>query len=60
MQVHLRSDERYAVVRLAEAESARRAMEALNNTTICGEGLAVTNTDPLANLRNSKRLRMGQ
>lgn len=59
-QVHLRSDGRYGIVRLADAEAARRALEALNNTTICGEGLTVSKTDPLANARNTKRPRVAE
>ncbi|KAK9916623.1 hypothetical protein WJX75_005036 [Coccomyxa subellipsoidea] len=58
--VHLRSDGRYGIVRLADAEAARRALEALNNITICGEGLTVSKTDPLANARNTKRPRVAE
>ncbi|CAL8466686.1 g6222 [Coccomyxa elongata] len=58
--VHLRSDERYGVVRFTGAEGARRALEALHNTTILGEALLVTTADPLATLRNSKRPRVAE
>lgn len=60
MQVHLRSNERYGVVRFTGAEGARRALEALHNTTILGEALLVTTADPLATLRNSKRPRVAE
>lgn len=59
-QVLLRPDERYGVVRFAEAESAVKALQALNGTSICGEALIVTTTDPLAGARNSKRPRVAE
>lgn len=59
-QVHLRSDERYGVVRFTGAEGARRALETLHSTTVLGEALSVSTTDPLATLRNTKRPRVAE
>jgi RNA recognition motif-containing protein len=58
--VQLRADERFGIVRFADAESARRALETLNGTSICGEGLTVTTTDPIASARISKRPRVAE
>ena len=53
--VHLRpNDERYGAVQFHKAESARRALEVLNGSDICGEALNVLPADPLLAARNKR------
>ncbi|KAK9804003.1 hypothetical protein WJX72_011888 [[Myrmecia] bisecta] len=58
--VRLQHDKRYGVVRMRSPAAARAALECLNGTQICGEGLSVMVTDPLQGSRNSKRPRVAE
>lgn len=60
VQVQLRADERYGIVRFASPDGARAALEALNGTEVLGEGLTVSATDPAATARNTKRPRVAE
>ena len=57
LQVRLRPDERYGVVRFGTGDAVQSAIDALHGTKICGEKINVTRMDPLMAPHNSKRLR---
>lgn len=57
LQVRLRPDERFGVVRFGTAEAVQSAIDALHGTKICGEKISVTRLDPLMAPHNSKRPR---
>lgn len=58
VQVQLRTDERYGIVRFRSPDAARAALEALHGSDILGEALSVTPHDPAATPRNTKRPRV--
>ena len=58
MQVRLRPDERYGIVRFGTADAVQSAIDALHGTKICGEKISVTRMDPIMAAHNSKRPRM--
>ena len=53
------ADKRFGIVKFLASEPALQAMECLNGSEICGEVLSVLLQNPMQNLRNSKRARMG-
>jgi hypothetical protein len=57
--VRLAVDKRVGVVKLKSPEMAKIALERLNGTDICGEGLTVTFNNPLHSARFTKRARVG-
>ncbi|KAK9825572.1 hypothetical protein WJX74_007012 [Apatococcus lobatus] len=57
--VRLMADKRFGIVKFVTPEPALQAMECLNGSEICGEVLSVLLQNPMQNLRNSKRARMG-